>query len=311
MELRQLRYFARVAALRSISKAASELRVAQPALTRQIRLLEQELGVKLLLRHSRGVEPTDAGLALMHGSETMLQGLEALRDKVLARGTEPTGVVRLGFPPSVGMLLVGSLVPRFRALFPGVYLQLYENYSQVLREWLLLDRVDLAVTSEFGSSPALTSTPLFDEELWIVQAPGTPPWPVRPVPVQLLAGLPLIQTDRTNNLRVLLEHVMAERGAVLDVVIEAEALPVIKELVRSGVGGHVSPYAAVVQDIDAGRLAGAPLQDVCVRRVLQWRAARPLSWAMEEMAAAVIRESKALTSQHHPSVRKCSFPSRT
>ena len=303
MELRQLRSFARVAALRSVSRAASELRVAQPALTRQIRLLEQELGVQLLVRHSRGVEPTDAGLALMHGSQAVLHGIEALRDNVLARGKEPAGIVRLGFPPSVGMLLVGRLVPRFRARFPGVYLQLYENYSQVLREWLLLDRLDLAITSEFATGPALTSTPLLDEELWIVQPPDTPSWPVRPVPVRCLADVPLIQTDRTNNLRVLLEHVMAECGARLNVVIEAEALPVIKELVRSGVGWHVSPYAAVVDEINAGRLAGAPLQDVCVRRVLQWRAGRPLSWAMEEMVAAIFQEAEALAVEFHPSVR--------
>jgi regulatory helix-turn-helix LysR family protein len=83
MDLVQLRYFTRIAALRSFNRAAAQLAVAQPALTRQIKLLEEELGVQLLLRHSRGVEPTEAGEILAHGAETILRLADTVKSDVV------------------------------------------------------------------------------------------------------------------------------------------------------------------------------------------------------------------------------------
>src|SRR5439155_21992618 len=98
LDLIQLKYFLRVAELRSFSKAADALHVAQPAITRQIRLLEEELGVALFHRHSRGSEPTEAGRLLEARAAALLRLAEQTRVDVVSRARAPTGTVRVGFP---------------------------------------------------------------------------------------------------------------------------------------------------------------------------------------------------------------------
>ena len=117
MDLVQLRYFTRIAALRSFNRAAAHLAVAQPALTRPVKLLEEELGVQLLLRHSRGVEPTEAGEILAHGAETILRLADTVKSDVVTRAMEPRGTVRIGFPPSLGLLMTGDLWRTSRPAF--------------------------------------------------------------------------------------------------------------------------------------------------------------------------------------------------
>src|SRR3954468_11508887 len=140
MDLVQLKYFLRVAELRSFSKAADVLHVAQPAITRQIRLLEEELGVALFHRHSRGSEPTEAGQLLEIRAAELLRMADQTRVDVVSRAVVPTGTVRIGFPPSVGNLLLGSPVAAYHAKYPGVLISLVEGYNQVLQEWMLSAR---------------------------------------------------------------------------------------------------------------------------------------------------------------------------
>src|SRR5262245_24461103 len=100
MDLKEMRYFSYVARAGSFSRAASELRIAQPALSRQIRKLEDRLGVKLLVRHGRGVRLTSAGAVLLEGTETISDFLARLGERVLAGGDVAVGHVSLGVPPA-------------------------------------------------------------------------------------------------------------------------------------------------------------------------------------------------------------------
>jgi LysR family nitrogen assimilation transcriptional regulator len=307
MDLVQLRYFVRIAALKSFSRAAAELRVAQPALTRQVRLLEEELGVRLLIRHHRGAEPTESGLILMNGAQAVLRLIDTMRNDVISGATEVTGRVRLGFPPSIGWLLVGEIVPDYRARFPGVFLQLLESYSEILCEWLLSDRLDIAVTTEGKPNPLLSSQPLLEEELWVLMPPDASKqrWQRQPCRLADLAKLPLIQTSSSNELRIMLERSMASAGLALNVVLEAEALPVIKDLIRQGIGYSVSPYSVVFHEIATGEFSGQPLEGLAIRRVLRRRLDRPLTLAAQEMIHAIEKKSAEIILRHQPSIRMC------
>ena len=299
MDLLQLRYFLRVAQLGSFTKAAAALHIAQPAITRQVRLLEEELGVELLLRHSRGAEATEAGIKLAAGAESIFRNLAQLRAEVIASSQSVTGNLRIGFPPSVGDLLVSNVVTVYRQRYPDVVLSLREGYSEALRDDLLGDRLDLAVITGSESNPLLVARPLYEEQLWVLEANGRGAVPAagRSYSLADVAKRPLIQPSRTNTLRLLLESRAAEAGLELNVVVEAEALHLIKELVRKGVGCHVSPYSAVSGEVGHGDFAGGPLKGLVVSRQLVRRIDRPVSAALlrftETFDAEVARAERA------------------
>lgn len=303
MDLVQLKYFIRVAELRSFSKAADALHVAQPAITRQIRLLEDEFGMPLLHRHSRGSEPTEAGELLKAGAEAILRLAEQVRGEVISRALVPTGAVRIGFPPSVGNLLIGSTVSLYREKYPNVVISLVEGYNQVLQEWILSDRIDLAIMTRFGGHPLLECRPLYDESLWLLgpREPGRARR--RSFTIEDLATRPLIQTSHENALRMLIEHAAVAHGFGLNIVIQAEALAVIKDLVRRGVGYHVSPYSAVVGDVDRGNFSGGPIQDLSISRFLVHRNDRPVTRAVSEMTKVIIEELKKAAAVAGPLIR--------
>lgn len=281
VDIQQLRYFARVAELKSFTKAAASLHIAQPALTRQVRLLEEDLGTTLLFRHSRGAEPTEAGLRLLAGADSLFRLLQNTLADVVASNSLITGTLRIGFPPSLGDLLMSSAIVDFRARHPDVTLTLQEGYSHTLRDALLGDRLDLAVLSGQPRNPLLVDTHLLDEQLWIIRPLGSPP-PARGKSYQFaeVTSTPLIQPSRANTLRQMIEAKAAEQGVQLNVVIEAEALQCIKHLVRRGVGSHMSPFSGVVVDIERGEFCGAPIRGMKVSRHLVRRIDRPVSPAL-------------------------------
>ncbi len=289
MDLQQLRYFLRVVELRSFTRAAASLHIAQPAVTRQMRLLEEELGVQLLLRHSRGTEPTEPGMRLRDGAEALLRLLDDVRADVVASSATVSGTVRIGFPPSLGEVLVASAVSTFRARHPDVLLHLHSGYTHVLRDALLGDRLDLAVVSSDNINPLLTSRHLCDEQLWILCARGNAGQARRKsYSFRDITKMALIQPSRANTLRQLLESKAQEAGLGLNVVVEAESLHMIKDLVRRGVGAHISPYSGIAPDIERAEFSGGPVKGLSLSRFLARRIDRPATLALTRFTDVLI-----------------------
>src|SRR5205085_4415586 len=137
MDLKQLDYFVRVAELGSFTRAAAVLAVAQPALSRQVRLLEVELRQTLLLRNGRGVTTTDAGkLLLDHGRGILRQVERAREDLGKVRGTLG-GRVAVGLPPTIAKVMAVPLIREFRKRLPEAALSISEGLSISMQEWLL------------------------------------------------------------------------------------------------------------------------------------------------------------------------------
>jgi LysR family nitrogen assimilation transcriptional regulator len=169
-------------------------------------------------------------------------------------------------------------------------ISLVEGYNQILQEWMLADRIDLAIMTRFEGHPLLESSPLYDESLWLL-GPREKQGPQRRnFTIGDLVARPLIQTSHENTLRIMLERASKLHGFALNIVIQAEALSVIKDLVRRGVGYHVSPYSAVVGDVERGDFSGGPIRDLSISRFLVYRNDRPVTRAVSEMSKLIVEE---------------------
>ena len=251
MNLKQLEYFVSVAELGSFSKAALVLNIAQPALSRQVRLLETDLHVTLLTRNGRGVVLTEAGKRLFDHSVGILQLVARATEDIDATRDEPTGRIVIGLPPSIGRRLTLPLVEDFRRNLPKARLAIVEGLSTHLTEWIATGRVDLGLIHNPEPNPAIEVTPVLDEVLGLVgpaeRKPGKPgkQGKASPLPLAELVNYPLILPERTHAMRKLLETQAAFLDLKLDVKLEVSSVQSILDLVAAGHGYAVLSQTAL------------------------------------------------------------------
>ncbi len=249
MNLKQLEYFVRVAELGSFSKAALILNIAQPALSRQVRLLETDLHATLLQRTGRGVVLTEAGKRLFDHSIGILQLVSRVREDIESSRGEPAGRIVVGLPPSMGRLLTLPLVEEFRRVLPRARLAIVEGLSTHLAEWISTGRVDLGLLHNPESQAALEITPVLDEPLGLVSparsAAGRKVSRGGTAKLSELTRLPLILPERSHALRKLVETQAALAGHKLHVDLEISSVQSILDLVRAGHGHAVLTSSAV------------------------------------------------------------------
>ncbi|WP_251863095.1 LysR substrate-binding domain-containing protein [Achromobacter sp. Marseille-Q4962] len=244
MDLKQIEYFVRVAERRSFSRAAEMLDVAQPTLSRQVRLLELELGQHLLYRNGRGAEPTEAGLRFLEHARALLALAERAREDLQTLRATPAGKVVVGLPPRIARVLTPPLVQAFRRGFPEASIAVAEGLSAQVREWLLAGRVDLALLYDPAPSPQLAYESLYREDLVLAAAAGRqPPLPAR-VEVGQLGRYPLVLPSLPNAIRTLVESVCRRRGVRLQVAAEVDAVQTIVELAAQGDAYAILPRSA-------------------------------------------------------------------
>lgn len=294
MDLKQLRTFLHVAETGSFSEAAKRLNVTQPALSRQIRLLEEDAGVSLFIRTGRGVILSEAGEILVPRARILAEEMERLKTDMTTFAGTISGEVRLGLPPSVGLVLAGPVVERFHQDYPNVRLRVTQLLSGALQENLLNGRMDIGILFEGNVSPLLRSTPLWSDPLFFVTAPSEY-WAAR-TSISLTECLehPFILPGPKHGLRDMLDKEAAKIGKKVNVVVEAESLAVHTELVCRGIGSTILSYEACRAHIDAGRLIALSLDDPAIKRVcsLVWSKDYPLTRAAQAMAD-VITETAA------------------
>lgn len=245
MNLKQLEYFVRVAELGSFSKAALILNIAQPALSRQVRLLETDLRVTLLTRTGRGVMLTEAGQRLFDHSVGILQLVARATEDIEAARDEPVGRIVIGLPPSIGRRLTLPLVEAFRRHLPKARLAVVEGLSMHLTEWIATGRVDVGLVHNPEPNPAIEVTPVLDEPLGLVSPRAARGGKARPLRLAELPGYPLILPERTHALRKLLETRAALANLKLNVVLEVTCIPTILDLVAAGHGHAVLTQTAL------------------------------------------------------------------
>jgi LysR family nitrogen assimilation transcriptional regulator len=278
MELRGIQYFVQIADEGSVTRAAEKLGVAQPALTRQLKRLEAELGAQLLMRLPRGVRLTTAGREFLEHARQVV--LEVARARSLVQGGArlARGRVAMGTSPTLAPLLLPGVVARARQQCPHVALRVMEGFSPQLIDALLTGRLDIAVATNPPRSPALVLTPLVSEPLVVVVPPGGR-GTRNAFSLAELAKTPLIVT---RGLRAIVEQQLAGLGAGLRVEAEVDSIEAIRRLLLSGVGASVMPVSAVHAEVAARRLGACAVEDANLHRILVL--ARP---AAEARSAAI------------------------
>ncbi|MCW5650325.1 MAG: LysR family transcriptional regulator [Ramlibacter sp.] len=247
MDLKQLEYFVRVAELGSFTRAAIALDVAQPALSRQVRLLEVELRQNLLTRNGRGASPTEAGKLLLEHGRGILHQVERAREELGRVRGALAGRVAIGLPPSVAKVLTVPLIREFRRRMPEATLSITEGLSAAMQESLAHGRLDIALLYNATASTDTESTLLLEEDLFLVQRQGdASSAPLRqPVTLRELASLPLVIPSRPNAIRMIVEAELASLGSPPDIALEIDGVAAILELVADGAGSAVLSRNAV------------------------------------------------------------------
>ncbi len=265
MDLRQLEYFVRVAELGSFTKAAVALEVAQPALSRQVRLLEVELRQTLLTRNGRGAAPTEAGKLLLEHGRGILHQVERAREELGRVRGALAGRVAIGLPPSVAKVMAVPLIREFRRRMPQATLSISEGLSVGMHESLASGRLDIALLYNASASPDIESTLLLEEPLFLVQRQAEKPRTAhkpRPIALREVAGLPLVIPSRPNAIRMLVETEMANLGCRPRVALEIDGVAAILDLVEDGAGSAILSRNAVATSARphafAMRPVGAP-----------------------------------------------------
>ncbi len=252
MDLKQLEYFVRVAELGSFTRAATALDIAQPALSRQVRLLEVELRQTLLTRNGRGAVPTEAGkLLLAHGRGILHQVERAKEELSLVRGSL-AGRVAVGLPPSVARMLTVPLTRAFRQQLPDATISISEGLSVAMQDALISGRLDIAVLYNAQPSTEVETVALQDEDLMLVQKrpPGLLEDPApSSIALRAVAQLPLVIPSRPNAIRMEVESEMANIGCRPTIALEIDGVSAILDLVADGAGCAVLSRNAVAQSV--------------------------------------------------------------
>lgn len=268
MELSQLRTIIHVAELGSLSKAADRLHIAQPALSRQVRMLEEELGVRLFDRHGRGMVITEAGQEVLRHAYRITAEIQEIRANVADSDASLYGHVSIGMPPTVSDVLAVPLVSAFQARHPQATIRIVSAYSSYILDWLHKGEVDVAILFESKSARSLRSEPLLQESLHLIGPCDADLSPDLPVPFSDLKQMKLLLPSSGHSLRNLLDDCLRGTGVALNVTVETDSYSTLKNLVQAKHGMTILPLAPIHDEIESGRLTHAPIIDPVPKRRL-------------------------------------------
>jgi LysR family nitrogen assimilation transcriptional regulator len=231
IDLKRLRYFIAVCNHGGIARAASAIGVAQPALTRQIKLLEKEIGLTLVTRTGRGAEPTPEGRFLLAKSIEHLEGLHDAVQQLRQRFLKLSGHAVLGICPTISPFFLEDLKAHLQANCPQLSLSVIEAYSGDLKNLINRDRLDLAVTYRPSSHAGAGHMELFSEKLVLVSGYSSDA-PLRSYPLGELEGLKLILPSRIHELRLIIDTVCKRKGILLRPDLELDSLDAVKAMLH-------------------------------------------------------------------------------
>ncbi|MBL7494577.1 LysR family transcriptional regulator [Frankia sp. AgB1.9] len=258
MDTHRLRYFLRIADEGSINRAASVLGVAQPALSRQVRILEEDLGVTLFRRTARGVQLTEEGERLRAMTAAPLRQLELAMQYAGSPLARVERGLHVGLPPAVARVFAGPLLGNLGAAFPKVSFQVTVAGVDEIVEGMLQGAIDIGIIVP-TSDRRLFYRDLLTEDLVLVGGAAADLQPDRAVPFTRLADLPLILPATRTGIRTDLENAALRLEMRLNSKFSTDSLQVTEDLIRTGHGYGVLPLSAVGAEIKAGALRYAPI----------------------------------------------------
>lgn len=302
LDIRQLHYFLTLAEEGSISSAAAALHMAQPSLSENLMRLESKLGVQLVVRSGRGVTLTEAGQLLAERGRGIVDAAARAISDIRHAGTEARGLVSIGLPPSLGLLLSVPLAETIRSEYPDVRLRISEGLSGDITEWVENDRIDLGCVYELRDNRELLFQPLLAEKLFLISAPDNLPEganledPDAPTIRAIdLRALPLALPAASHGARKVVERFARAAGIALNVVVEIDSLPQIVTMATRASAYTIVPHAAVIDEVAAGTVRAIEIVEPTMTRTayLLRKRTRPItraSQAVQQSIAVIVRE---------------------
>ncbi len=271
MTLKQLRYLIAIAEAGSFSNAARRAFIAQPALSRQIGLLESELDMQLLARMHDGIELTDAGRQLYEVARSVIQKLDSVKDELKSSRGNPMGHVSMSIPATASALLLPTIITQAQARFPGIKLTIWDGLSREGGQAIELGKVDFGVVPNAEELEHVIAEPVFTEDLYWV---GTPAQEADNSPITLAeaAATRLVMPPRALHLRRRIEQAAMETGVTLDSSYEQQSAPGITSLVRAGLAATISNWPPLTE----------LLEPISARLIVEPRITRTISLAYSQ-----------------------------
>jgi LysR family nitrogen assimilation transcriptional regulator len=247
ISLRQLHYLVAVADAGSFSAAAEQAHVAQPALSRQIALLEAHVGLRLMDRSRRGVTLTEGGVRLYNLARSMLERLGGVELELRASEKQPAGVVTVALPTSVASMLVPRIVRELRARYPDIILRIVDGLSLENGRSLEAALIDIGVVPTADELVDVHYEPLVRERLLLVEARSASRSAPATITFGQVARLDLILPPRSYHTRRLLDAAAHASNLTLNIAYEQQSLTTIMSLVRDGLGATIANSPAAEQ----------------------------------------------------------------
>lgn len=260
MDPRALHYFQIVAELGSLSRAAQALRISQPAVSRQLRRLEDSLGQQLFRRNGHGVALTEPGRLLLDHAQIIRRQLDSAKAEIRGFQSEPTGTFTLGVPSGAGRYLLPPLAKRVQKVYPRVFLRIASGYSGLIQEWLVKGRVDAACLHSPIPQRGFEIVPLMEEEAVLVGKPGAFPFKRTFARVGDLGQLPMLLPGRPNGARRLIDELLTVGGTTPNIAMEVNDGLIIRAMLRAGLGFSLMSRGSVQEDVKRGWLETVPLR---------------------------------------------------
>lgn len=250
MDIRQLRYFAKIVECGSLSAASRQLHIAQPALSQQMSKLEALVGKPLLIRSSKGVIATENGWALYRHAQFMLRQLDQALSIARSETPEVQGMVSVGLPSTTVAAIGLPLVKRIRERYPSILLNVVEGMSGHIGNLMRLGQLDLAVLFKGDLAPEADVQPLLIEELFLIVPTHSKMIPTdeKTVTIAQAAALPLILPTSLHGLRQRITMEFENRGLSTNVVAEIDSLSLLMNCVYDDIGATIKPMGAVMQE---------------------------------------------------------------
>lgn len=286
MDLRKIENLIHVADFGSFSKAASVLGIAQSALGRQVRKLENECGCALLYRNGRGVSLTPDGEKLLDQLRPLLRRMDSVVAAFHNEQTFASGQVTLGLTPTLCHMVGMRLVAEVKKRHPRIELNIVTGYSGYVLEWLTNARVDIAVLHDARRSQHIVVDPLAELDLTLVSPKKSLSPAARKLPTidfAALEGVPLVLPSTNHGLRRTLDYAASQAGFSLNVVFEIDALELMKDIVLEGMAHTVLGIPAVTHELASGKLIARRITspELSTRLMLGAASSRPQTRAVK------------------------------
>ncbi|MDH7798965.1 MULTISPECIES: LysR substrate-binding domain-containing protein [unclassified Beijerinckia] len=300
MDLRSLRYFVYIAEARSFSRASTLLRIAQPALSRQIRKLETELNAELFLRTGRHLELTEAGSMLLQRAHFLLQQAQQAADDIRSQAHQISGTVTIGLSPASYEMIAPLAIAACATRHPHIRINLVEGFSAFIYDKLLQHELDLCLLHNPPAQQGIEFMPLVTEQMYLI-GPGKN---VGLLPVKAgmkLESLPLVLPNATHGMRLVIDQALGSRSDKLNIAVQVDGFITTKAVVAAGLGYTILPLSAVSHEVASGRLSATRLRrpEIPWTLTLAWNSGRRTIRRVEAVRTVIFEEIRRLGQSRH------------